>query len=277
MPEADERPIPAGNVTAGHQVQLPDGGRSGRVLASRIDCDDFGVPALVVAEFEDGGEVRIAFGSTVTVTGGAEVAGLIPADEATPEGVVAAVAAAYPEEPVLQRCAERLGRGINVKSGSSLQDVRDLAHVLFLDIGDERRALQVADLVTDQEFDGNFGRWKWIEQCLALAAQITRGLGDEARASRYAAALRSADDAETDPLKAKVSAEVRQRRLNEPNLYDREIARAAANVDQKSERDWRLLRLGALMYLRAHGGSETLTDAELARRINNELVAVRLR
>lgn len=276
MAEADERSIPAGSVTAGHQVQLGDG-RRGRVLDSRVEYDDFGTPALVVADLEDGGQLRIAFGSTVTVSGGADIPALIPADEATPEGVVAAVAVVYPDEPVLQRCAERLSRGLNFKSGSSLQDVRDLAHILFLDVGDEKRALQVADLITDQPFDGNFGRWTWIEQCLALAAQITRSFGDDARAARYATALRSADDAETDPLKAKVSAELRQRRLNEPNLYDREIARAAANVDQKAERDWRLLRLGVLMYLRAHGGSETLSDAELGRRINNELVAVRLR
>ncbi|NKX51668.1 hypothetical protein HER39_14065, partial [Arthrobacter deserti] len=82
---------------------------------------------------------------------------------------------------------------------------------------------------------------------------------------------------DADPFRAKMNATVRQRQMNEPNLYDKEIHRAMAAVDKAAERDWRVLRLGVLVFLRAHGGSETLDPPELAWRIRNELVAIRAR
>jgi hypothetical protein len=105
-----------------------------------------------------------------------------------------------------------------------------------------------------------------------MAAYLTRE--DEARSEAYSEALRVADEAETDPLRAKLNARLRQRQLNDPNLYDPEILRATAAGDRSAEKDWRVLRLGALLYLRAHGGSETLSREVLDRRIANELNAV---
>jgi hypothetical protein len=105
-----------------------------------------------------------------------------------------------------------------------------------------------------------------------MAAYLTRE--DSARSEAYSEALRVADEAETDPLRAKLNARLRQRQLNDPNLYDPEILRATAAGDRSAEKDWRVLRLGALLYLRAHGGSETLSREVLDRRIANELNAV---
>jgi hypothetical protein len=312
QPETYVRRVKAEDIAAGQRIVTPVQ-TSAPVVSTSFEKDDFGTPALVVAQLDDGGTVRIAVGSAVPVeadrhdagavpaaeaaasggvpgadaaltgTAAAQAATLlgigepdwIPAEESTPEGVIADVAAAHPGNAKVQRVAARLAKGLNMKSGSNLQDVRDLAHILFVDVDDPQRALTVAELITDLPFDGNFGRWKWIESCLAIAAHITRQAGDTQRSEAYAAALRVPDDAETDPLKAKLNAQFRQRQLNEPNLYDREIGRAVAHVDKKTEKDWRLLRLGTLMYLRAHGGSQTLNAAELDRRINNELVAVR--
>jgi hypothetical protein len=72
-----------------------------------------------------------------------------------------------------------------------------------------------------------------------------------------------------------MAARVRQRTLNEPNLYDKEVARAADARDEAEERNWRVLRLDTLLHLRAHGGSEAFDDAELDRRIQIELDVVR--
>ena len=52
-----------------------------------------------------------------------------------------------------------------------------------------------------------------------------------------------------------MQAKVRQRSLNEPNLYDKEIFRSMDNSNHEAEREWRLLRLESLLFLRAHGGS----------------------
>lgn len=279
--------VKAEAVTRGHKFLTRSRTHSAAVVSTAVELDDFGTPALILATLEDGTTVRIAHGSTIRVVSnrpklikGTALAlddlELIPAEEGTPEAVIVAVARAHPDRPKIQRIAARLSRGLNTKSGSNLQDVRDLAHALFVDLEDKDNALIVCRLITDLPFDGNFGRWKWIQSALALAAYISYDAGELAAAERFAEALRAPDAADDgDPFRAKVSATVRQRQMNEPNLYDKEIHRAMAAVDKSAERDWRVLRLGVLMFLHAHGGSETLDPPELDRRISNELIAIR--
>ena len=251
------------------------------VAGTSMEDDDFGTPALVLVKLEDGSSLRLAHGSSVRVLAPApegspsDAVRQIPSEEDNAAEIISAAAAAHPENPAVQEIAARLERGLNVKSGSNLQDVRDLAHLLFVDLGDAEHALKVCNIITGLPFDGNFGRWNWIQGTLALAAHITHEAGDAESAAAYSQAVRAADASETDPLKAKLAAELLQRQLNEPNLYDREIHRAAEAGNAESEREWRVLRLNALLYLRAHGGSQTLSDAELERRIRTELIAVR--
>ena len=200
---------------------------------------------------------------------------LIPSPDGTPESVVAAAAGAHADAVGVQLLAERLAKGINTKSGSCLKDLSDLAHELFILRKDGENALAVADLLNVLPFDGNPGRWASVEAALALSSYICRRLGQEERATVYEKFLRTPDSMETDPFKARINAKVRQRSLNEPNLYDKEIFRAIDNSNADAEREWRLLRLEALMFLRAHGGSETIGAQELERRIGNELESVR--
>lgn len=200
---------------------------------------------------------------------------LIPALDGTPEAVVEAAAAAHPKSVGVLLLSERLAKGINTKSGSCLKDLNDLAQELFIILKDAKNALAVADLLNVLPFDGNRGRWSSVEASLALSSYICRQLGQEERAAVYEKFLRAPDAMETDPFKARITAKVRQRSLNEPNLYDKEIFRSMDNSNPEAEREWRLLRLEALLYLRAHGGSETIGAPELDRRIGNELESVR--
>ncbi|KQO04055.1 hypothetical protein ASF21_00440 [Arthrobacter sp. Leaf234] len=268
------RAVPAEVVVAGDVLALPDGDATAEVTGIAVVNDDFGVPALVVATLADGRQVRIATGSMAYLVPVDSELGVsaVAADHGSPEELVAQIAQAHPDSDTLQGVAARLARGINLKSGSNLQDLHQFALTLLVDEGDTASALSVADLLAGLPFDGNFGRWKWIEGGLAIAAYLTRH--DDARSARYSAALRAADDAETDPLRAKTAAMYRQRQLNEPNVYDPEILRASAAGRTDVERDWRVLRIGVLLYLRAHGGSETLSRDVLERRIAAELAAV---
>jgi hypothetical protein len=200
---------------------------------------------------------------------------LIPALEGTPESVVEAAAAAHPKSVGVLLLSERLAKGINTKSGSCLKDLNDLAQELFIILKDAKNALAVADLLNVLPYDGNRGRWSSVEASLALSSYICRQLGQEERAAVYEKFLRAPDAMETDPFKARINAKVRQRSLNEPNLYDKEIFRSMDNSNPDAEREWRLLRLEALLFLRAHGGSETIGAPELDRRIGNELESVR--
>ena len=200
---------------------------------------------------------------------------LIPAPDGTPESVVEAVAEAHPGAVGVLLLSERLAKGINTKSGSCLKDLSDLAHELFVTLKDAENALAVADLLNVLTFDGNPGRWASVEASLSLSSYICRQLGQDERARIYEKFLRAPEAMEADPFKARINAKVRQRSLNEPNLYDKEIFRSIDNSNPDAEREWRLLRLEALLFLRAHGGSETIGVAELERRIGNELESVR--
>lgn len=234
------------------RIQEPDGGAAAAVVVPPLPP----VPPVVSGPSE-------------------EDLALIPALEGTPESVVAAAAGAHPKSVGVLLLSERLAKGINTKSGSCLKDLNDLAQELFIILKDPKNALAVADLLNVLPFDGNRGRWSSVEASLALSSYICRQLGQEERAAVYEKFLRAPDAMETDPFKARINAKVRQRSLNEPNLYDKEIFRSMDNSNPDAEREWRLLRLEALLFLRAHGGSETIGAPELDRRIGNELESVR--
>lgn len=205
----------------------------------------------------------------------AEDLALIPEPAGTPESVVEAVAEAHPDSVGVLLLADKLVKGINTKSGSCLKDLSDLAHELFIMLKDTDGALAVADLLNVLPFDGNPGRWSSVEASLALSTYICRQTGLKDRAAVYEKLLRAPENQETDPFKARMQARVRQRSLNEPNLYDKEIFRSMDNSNHEAEREWRLLRLESLLFLRAHGGSQTISAGELERRIANELESVR--
>jgi len=205
----------------------------------------------------------------------AEQLALIPAPSGTPESVIAAAGEAHPGRNGVAVLSERLVKGVNMKSGSCLRDISDLAHDLFIQLRDPDNALAVADLLNVLPFDGNRDRWASVERALALSSFICRELGQEERAGVYAQLLQAPDSLETDPFRARIAARVRQRALNEPNLYDKEIFRSIDNGNHDAEREWRLLRFESLLFLRAHGGSETLRTSELDHRLANELEAVR--
>ncbi|WP_442543921.1 DUF6707 family protein [Arthrobacter sp. KN11-1C] len=327
----------AGALQVGDHLFLPGDGPAEQITHIEIELDDFGVPALILVTTLDGGNVRIAIGSSVAVgeaivipddadtlaeeaqapsdapsdapdaltsDGGdspeeavpavvvpplpalsptvsrpagpdpAQLA-LIPKPTGSPEDVVAAAAETHPGRNGVAVLSERLVKGINTKSGSCLRDLSDLAHDLFIELRDPDHALAVADILNVLPYDGNRDRWMSVERSLSLSSFICRELGQTERGEVYDQLLQAPDTVETDPFKARIAAKVRQRALNEPNLYDKEIFRSIDNGNRDAEREWRLLRLETLLFLRSHGGSNTIGVGELDHRIANELEAVR--
>ena len=205
----------------------------------------------------------------------ASILARLPAPEDKPEDLMRSIDAAHPGRHTVHELTARLARGVNVKSGACLSDLRALAYELYIGQHDAEAALKVADLLAVLPYDGNPARWASIESALGLAAHLAREAGQEDRAAAYGELLRTPEDAETDPFRARMAQRVRQRALNEPNLYDKEITRAVGAKDHAEERGWRMLRLGSLLHLRAHGGSTAFEQDELDRRIEVELDAVR--
>lgn len=243
-------------------AQLPVAGNPAAVVEAAVEAPAVVVPPLPAIPPAASGPSE-------------EELALIPAPQGTPEAVVEAAAESHPDAEGVMLLADRLAKGINVKSGSCLKDLSDLAHELFVTLKDPEGSLAVADLLNVLPYDGNPGRWASVEASLALSSYICRQDGQVDRAAVYEKLLRTPETQETDPFKARMNAKVRQRSLNEPNLYDKEIFRSIDNSNHEAEREWRLLRLESLLFLRAHGGSETIGTSELQRRISNELEAVR--
>ena len=225
----------------------------------------------------DTGDVVVVPGKARPSTGGPSAAQLqlIPQLEGHPEDLIRHIDAVHPGRHAIHELCERLAKGINTKSGACLQDLRELAYELYVSQNDPENAQKVADLLTVVPFDGNPGRWASVESGLALAAHLSRERGEDARSAAYSELLRAPETAEKDPFRAQMAARVRQRTLNEPNLYDKEVSRAAETGDEAEERSWRILRLDTLLHLRAHGGSEAFDGAELDRRIKIELHAIK--
>jgi len=199
----------------------------------------------------------------------------IPSLDGTPEQLILDVSDRYPGRGALQNLADRLAKGINVKSGSCLADLRAFSQDLFLEYQDPRAALEVADLLNVLPFDANPARWSHTEASLALSSFVADQLGEPQRAAAYRVLLRAPEDQELDPFRSRLEAKIRQRRLNEPNLYDTEIFRAMDSGNHEAEREWRILRLESLLHLMAHGGSQTLSREEVERRVRQELDLVR--
>ncbi|GAA1123366.1 DUF6707 family protein [Citricoccus alkalitolerans] len=275
------RSVKAQQVGPGDRFLTRQGEPSTPVAQIRTARDDFGTPALVVATLSDGREVRIAYGSTIRVrthrpTPALDVStDLSPAEEGSPEATVVEVAQLHPDNQHVLAVASKLSRGINLRSGAQLEDIDTLARHLFIDLDDSDGALRLTTLLTQLPYDGAMGRWKSIESSLALAANIHFHRGEVAEGRAAGARLAEPDQDEEDPIRAQRAAEIRQRQMNEPNLYDREVLRAEANGDPIGEREWRESRLATLMYLRARGGSETFTEEELDRRVRREVAALR--
>ena len=272
--------VPVGAVPVGADVAAQPGEDVQEAVSGPVD------PETVDSSTSAEGDSEAHTGPAVVVpprpetpptyTGpSAEEMALIPEPDGTPEAVVRAAAANHKGKNGVQVLAERLAKGINTKSGSCLRDLSDLAFDLCIVLRDPDHALAVADLLNVLPFDGNLDRWASIERALALSSFICREAGQAERAAVYEKLLRAPESQEEDPFKARINARVRQRSLNEPNLYDKEIFRAIDHGNHEAEREWRFLRLEALMFLRAHGGSKTIGEEELARRIGNELESVR--
>lgn len=275
------RHLKAQDVSPGDMFLTRRGQTAPPVASLRTMRDDFGTPALVVATLEDGREVKIAYGSVIRVrTDRADQqpqldTSFSATDAGTPEARIVGVGKRHLDDVELTATCARLSHGLNLRSGAHLEDVLGVAERLYLLHEDNEGALQALGLLTNLPWDGAVGRWKSIQAGLGLASQILREEGDHITAANLGKRLLEADEVPNEPGRAAKVLEVRQRQLNEPQLYDREIARALQTNDPTAELKWRRARWTTLLYLRARGGSETLTETDLQSRIAREVGAVR--
>ncbi|MDY6056068.1 DUF6707 family protein [Micrococcus sp.] len=276
------RHLKAQEVQPGDSFLTRRGEDAPPVARTRVVRDDFGTPAVVVATLEGGRDVRIAYGSVIRVrtdrpepVSAAPDTTFSPVDAGSPEARVVAVGQRHLDDLELTTTAARLSHGLNLRSGSQLEDLYGMAERMYLLHEDTEGTLSTLGLLTNLPWDGAVGRWKSIQAALGLAAQILREEGDHITAANLGSRLKEADEVPSEPGRAARVLEVRQRQLDEPQLYEREISRALQARDVPAEYRWRRARFEQLLYLRGRGGSQTLTDADLDSRIARELGTLR--
>lgn len=276
------RHLKAQDVRPGDSFLTRRGEPAPAVASTRVVRDDFGTPALVIATLVGGREVRIAHGSVIRVrtdrpeeVKAAADTAFSPVDAGSPESRIVAVGQRHLDDAELTATAARLSHGLNLRSGAQLEDVFGMAERMYLLHEDVEGTLTTLGLLTNLPWDGAVGRWKSIQAALGLAALILREDGDHITAANLGSRLKEADEVPSEPGRAARVLEVRQRQLDEPQLYDREISRALQARDAEAEFRWRRARFAQLLYLRGRGGSQTLTDQDLDSRIHRELGTLR--
>ena len=186
---------------------------------------------------------------------------------------LAVVASHLAAHPRLLRLATSLAKGFKPTVAASLQRAQQLAYWLYVY---EHRdlCLQVCRLLNDVPFEQDYNRWTWVELTLALEWKLRSEAGEGAAAQACLAIMQAAA-AQGEPSMQRIKAAAMQHRLSGVFLRSQEIAEAERCGDRASARTYRFLKLGELLFLQAHGGSDKFHMNALDQEATAQLTALR--
>lgn len=171
------------------------------------------------------------------------------------------------------RLAAGLAKNFKPTVADSLERTKNLAYQLYV-LDKPGLCLQVCQLLNDLTFDRNYNIWTWVELTLALEWKLQTQNGQVAQAQKCAATIRSTYEL-GDAIERAQKAKALEYQVNGGLLYDVQITKAEQADDFTSERSYRMIQLGALVYIQALGGSITLPVQELERQLTFQLSKLR--
>jgi hypothetical protein len=264
--------VRARDVGEGLCLQAADGRLSAPIDHVDWVVDEDGEPTHVVVRYADGDVERMPADRELTVVDPAHDPGAVGSwVPPTPDGLLGDIATAFPDDATVQRIARRLGTGFDRAAPEQIEQVATLGYWLFARYDAHAPALSLCSWVAAIPFEGDWDLWTPLEPVLALGSYLAHLLGDPPRAAAYAHAVRSPDRA----AGAERVAVVRQRGWDQPDLYEGRIAQAILADDAEALTTWRLLALQRAMTVLVHGGSATLSLAELNRTVDSLRAALR--
>jgi hypothetical protein len=191
----------------------------------------------------------------------------------TKREVFAVIATQMAEQPKVARLANSLAKNFKPTASDPLERAKNLAYLLYVH---EQPALclQVCQLLNDITFKSNYNLWTWVELTLALEWKLRVDAGQLPQAQACANAIRDTyqTGSETERLQKTTTLE---RLLTGSLLYDTEIAKAQQSGDKTGEKNWRLIQLGAILFIEALGGSSKLPVSELDKQFEFNLAKLR--
>jgi hypothetical protein len=187
--------------------------------------------------------------------------------------VFAVVAAQLASPPKLARLANSLAKNFKPTASNPLEQAKNLAYLLYVH---EQPALcfQVCQLLNDITFKNNYNLWTWVELTLALEWKLRVDAGQQELAQACANTIRNTYQTgnETERLQKTATLE---HLLTGSLLYDAEIAKTQQSGDKMGEKNWRMIQLGALLFIEALGGSSTLQVSKLEEQFAFNLAKLR--
>ncbi|QKG52183.1 DUF6707 family protein [Hymenobacter sp. BRD67] len=187
--------------------------------------------------------------------------------------VFAAVASQMSGQPKIARLATSLAKNFKSTASDPLERAKNLAYLLYVH-EQPALSLQVCELLNDITFKNNYNLWTWVELTLALEWKLRVDAGQAVKAQACADIIRDTDQtgSETERLQKIATLE---HRLTGSLLYDTEITNSQQRGDKTGERTWRMLQLGALLFIEALGGSDVLPVSDLEQQVVFNLVKLR--
>lgn len=187
--------------------------------------------------------------------------------------VFAAIATQMAEQPKVARLANSLAKNFKPTASDPLERAKNLAYLLYVH---EQPALcmQVCQLLNDIIFKNNYNLWTWIELTLALEWKLRVDAGQQKLAQACVSTIRDTYQTGSENERLQKTAAL-EYRLMGSLLYDIEIAKALQSGDKMGEKNWRMIQLGALLFLEALGGSSTLPVLELEQQFAFNLAKLR--
>ena len=165
-------------------------------------------------------------------------------------------------EKILKRVKAKASKGFKFTKANCLESATNLAFYLYI-FRRAEEALGVCEFLGQYPFDGNFNLWTWIELSLSLQSRIYI---ESSLKDKSDACVRRL--AEAGYVKARLQGE-----LLEDNVKD--IEQAVADGSKTDERDYRVLVLQELCFMKALGGSGKYPAGKLEEMIQDNLKHLR--
>lgn len=187
--------------------------------------------------------------------------------------VLAEIADRVPEHKQLARSAASLAKNFKPTTADSLRRTKDLAYWLFV-YDKLEESLAICKLLNNIKFSNDYNIWTWVEMTLALEWKL-RTIAEQPEAAQHCTDEILSTYTTGSQDERTTNSQVLERRLNGSLLYDSRIAEAEQDKDPSSERNFRLLQIGQLLFIQALGGSKALPVPELERQVDFQLAKLR--
>lgn len=189
-------------------------------------------------------------------------------------GQVLEITEKYKDVKQITSLTSKLSKETNIYSSSSLANLTNLAYWLYIIPNDVNRALSLCDMIKEIKFDGNYNKWTWIEALSQLGAFINEELGNDTEVNFYKQKI-GLPLVGLEDNKLEFHLRIINRKLNDVELYNKEIANAILNGDMEGELEYRKGQIWKYMYIYVVGRSEVYSNDELLVKINSNIDIIR--